>query len=259
MSIFPSLHHTPGTSPGSLIAYPESPKSTGRFHLIHYNASQFSEIKEVWSEELPNTLPEDQITWIRHSGTTSPEALQRIGERYGVHSLALEDIANVGQRPKMVNYGDAIFVTMVVPRLHNNAILTAQLSLYMKDKLVLSFFEGGEDFFRSILDRLAQDKGRLRGAGPDYLVYRLVDLAVDLIYPILQQSAEELEELELRPLDVDQDDSLNTLYTIRRQLAVLGRYVGPQQELVQNLIDEEAHLIGGECSVFLGDTLDHLQ
>ena len=52
---------------------------------------------------------------------------------------------------------------------------------------VLSFQEQKGDEFDSLRDRIRSNKGRVRKASADYLLYTLIDLIVDQYFVILEQ------------------------------------------------------------------------
>jgi magnesium transporter len=55
---------------------------------------------------------EKVITWINIDGLEDIKLFEDIGERFSLHPLILEDILNTGQRPKMEDYGDYIYLVL---------------------------------------------------------------------------------------------------------------------------------------------------
>ena len=40
------------------------------------------------------------------------ELIERQGEQYGLHPLLLEDVVNAGQRPKLEDYDEHLFIVL---------------------------------------------------------------------------------------------------------------------------------------------------
>src|SRR5699024_11606376 len=65
--------------------------------------------------ELPVTPAGHTVRWLNVSGLGDQIVLKEIGEQFGIHELALEDIAGGSQRPKVEPYGDFLFIVLPVP------------------------------------------------------------------------------------------------------------------------------------------------
>lgn len=52
------------------------------------------------------------IVWAHLSGLSQVSAVERLGAVFGVHPLALEDVLNTNQRPKLEDYGQYIYVAI---------------------------------------------------------------------------------------------------------------------------------------------------
>src|SRR6185503_12996108 len=89
----------PGAPPGTLMVQDgEKP----RIFVFDYCATILAE-KEVTSiDEVIPYLTDDtpSITWVDVRGLCDRRTLERMGEIFHIHPLALEDIVNVPQRPK---------------------------------------------------------------------------------------------------------------------------------------------------------------
>src|SRR5262245_21170192 len=98
--------HKPGTSPGTLRA-PEFRKADKvTIEVISYTQDRIEERTLGSVEETFPYRDASGVSWINVCGLHDVEVLSKLGERFGLHALALEDVLNTGQRPKLDEYGD---------------------------------------------------------------------------------------------------------------------------------------------------------
>src|SRR5262245_30358363 len=96
----------PGAPPGTIAPLDNVPPSPPRVTLMHYTADTVEEAEPKTAEECLEWLERPGITWINVDGLGQSDALVRFGERLHFHPLAMEDVFNVPQRPKIEAYGD---------------------------------------------------------------------------------------------------------------------------------------------------------
>jgi magnesium transporter len=257
MSFYPQKHHAPGTSPGTL--HPEHPSDQAvALHVVDYNDKLFSEDSPSSVHDCLDGSDPSTVTWIHVQGQPHPKLLAELGERYNVHSLALEDVQNTGQRPKVDEYGALLFMILAIPTLREGEIEVSQLSILLRDSVLITIYEGDHDPFEPVRTRLRTHQGRVRARGVDYLMYRVIDLAVDLSYPILDAFAERIEDLELETLESATEETLHDLHVSKRELLILRRFLAPQRDMLQIFLNEETDVLSEETRVFLRDCVDHM-
>jgi magnesium transporter len=196
------------------------------------------------------------VTWIHVAGTHEIEGLQALGARFGLHPLTLEDVVNSGQRPKLENYDDHLFIVMRV--IHSAAAVAGeQVSMYLGRSWVLTFEEIPEDAFDLVRERLRRGKGQIRSAGADYLAYSIVDAAVDHFFPVLETLGERIEALEEELVEDPDRRTLEKIHQLKRELLLIRRAAWPQREVISSLGRQESDLVHRETRVFLRDCYDH--
>jgi magnesium transporter len=257
MSFFPQKYHPPGTSPGTLTdSHAEEPPV--RLHVVDYNDKLFSEDSPNSVQECLDGSDPSTVTWIHVQGRPNPKLLGELGERYNVHPLALEDVQNTGQRPKVDEYGSLVFMIMAIPESRDDEVEISQLSILLRDSVLITIYEGERDPFEPVRTRLRTHQGRVRARGVDYLLYRVIDLAVDLAYPILDRFAGRIEDLEFTVLESPSEEALQHLHLTKRELLILRRFLAPQRDMLQIFLNEETDALAEETRVFLRDCVDHM-
>lgn len=246
----------PGTPSGALIARPDA-SLPSRWQRIDIRPEKATVADEAASLLGPRN--EGGIIWIHCQGHPDPAQLRELGEHYGLHTLALEDVLNQGQRPKAEAYDDFWFVVINRPSWHADGILMEQVSLFLGDGFLFSFYSGSDDPFAPIRTQLLGKGNRLRTRGADHLLYALIDLIVDHSFALLESVDETLESLEDEVLDeqVARDLPLR-LHDLKRRLLTLRRQFWPVRELLAQLVKDEGGLIRDETRLFLRDVQDHV-
>lgn len=258
MAYFEKTYHPPGTSPGTLVSHAGADLEAVNIRLIDYTDSNFIEKELATADECQSYLSKDSVTWIHMQGAMKADTIRNIGNIFKLHPLTLEDVLNKGQRPKVEEYDDLLFVILSMPNVVADAICIEQVSIYMGENYLISFHAGNNDPFDPLRNRLRKKSGRIRSLKQDYLLHGIMDLVIDLGYPILERLGEKIENIEEALLSTSTKKStLGEIHQIRRELILLRRNLWPQREAVNNLLRAENRLIKENTSLYLRDCYDH--
>jgi len=252
-------YHPPGTAPGTLRA--PNPAATGpiRVTVIDYGPDHLDEkeIKNV--QELAPYRDTPTVTWINVEGLNDIPFLEGLGKLFDFHPLALEDVLNCGQRPKLEDYGDYHFLVMKSLLLKDDELQLEQISFFLSGNYIITLQELPGDSFEKVRERIRQNRsGKIRGQGPDYLLYALVDALIDEFFPVLESYGERIEELEDEVVLEPEPETLQEIHRIKRDLLDLRRTAWPERDVINSLQREDAHLIRPETRVYLRDCYDHM-
>jgi magnesium transporter len=219
-----------------------------------YDAGRCEE-RDVLSTELPTlSAPDSGVLWIDVEGLSDPSVVRVIGERFGFHTLALEDVLNVPQRPKVEWYGEHLLLVLREVRYPEPV---EQVSFFLGDRVVVSFQERPGDCFDPVRERLRQGKGRIRTEGADFLLYALCDLVLDAFFPTLEKLGDAVEEMEERVLVSPVPETFLAIRRLKRELLEVRHAVWPARDALNLLLIEEHDLIRPGTKVFFRDCYDH--
>lgn len=250
----------PGTSPGLEAVTEEKPAPEFKVAVISYDKDQLTET-ELPLTEVPAPDPADRrVTWIRFPAMPDAASLAHFGDRWGLHPLDLEDVINIGQRPKTEIRDGQTFTILQVPALEDElSIRVRQVCLFLGPNYVISIREDGPPMFDRVLNRLHTGgrSGRIRGSGPDYLFYSLLDATVDHGFPVVDALNDFIEDLEGGLLEHPDSVSLDTLHRLRRDLTVLRRSQWPARDALDPLLNEAHSPLSKKVRGFMRDCLDH--
>ncbi|MFH1314252.1 MAG: magnesium/cobalt transporter CorA [Candidatus Eisenbacteria bacterium] len=248
-----------GLPPGTIPPMTEETTVKLRITAIDYDESKFEEIEAETIEDVLPFKTRPTVTWINLDGIQRTDIIEEIGKQFGIHPLVLEDIANTGQRPKMEDFGDYLFV--VIRMLCNDAntddVRSEQVSMVVGPNFVISFQEVEGDVFDTIRDRIRKAKGRIRKMGADYLAYALIDAVVDNYFLILEKFGERIEGMEDELIANPSPEALQTIHTLKRELIYLRKSVWPLRETISGMQRSESRLVADTTQIYLRDVYDH--
>lgn len=248
-----------GASPGTVVYIGDKRTDPVTISCIRFSPHGADAPQTVVSTEVVPPVNGAGIVWYTIDGVHDAAILNTIGERFGIHSLVLEDIANTKQRPKIEEFDEHIFVAMKMITFDEGAreLIAEHVSLIFGDGYVLSFLENEGDVFDSVRQRIASSKGRIRKMKSDYLAYALMDCIVDHYFTVLEDLGDQIDEVEDEVVEAPTVETLRTVHRLKRELIYLRRSVWPMREVVNAMLRDESGLVYDETRVYLRDLYDH--
>ena len=245
----------PGSTPGLVITPPEAEATTAK--IIAYNSTEVLEQPLGSLDELSALLNRFSVVWLDIDGLCDAQLVQQLGELFGFHRLALEDVMNINQRSKMEQYGDHHFMVMRM-LVQGEVADTEQFSLFVGTNFVVTFQEKRGDCLEPVRTRIRGNRGRIRKAGPDYLVYALVDAVIDAYFPLLEEYGNKMDALEDEIISAHQTDTIARIHEMKRDLLTIRRATWPLREVINPLIRDANPLIPEETRLYFRDCYDHV-
>lgn len=247
-----------GLVPGTIIHTGETTMEKVRITLIGYDNASFFEKNIEDIDECLEYKNSKFVIWINIDGIHNAEIINKIGKHFNIHTLALEDIANPDQRPKIEEYDNYNFFVLKMLYQSEGDIFSEQISIIQNENFVISFQEKKGDVFDVIRDRIRNYKGRIRSLGSDYLSYSLIDSIIDNYFVILERIEDEIEFIEDRMLDSPKHSDLLDCHNIKRDLIYLRKCIWPLRETINKLEKYELKFFEQSTKIFVRDLYDHV-
>ncbi len=246
----------PGAPPGTLISVHEAPAPT--VDVLAFKADDFVEATLEDLTKLDDFLGKWPVCWINVVGLGDAEVIRQIGERLDLHKLALEDVLNVPQRPKLEAYDDKLFCIARMPRSGGQVSDgIEQVSIFIAKNFVLTVQERPGDVFAPVRQRIRSSRTRVTRLGTDYLAYAILDAIIDSYFPLLEEFGEELAEVEAIILSGVVDQTIARIYRLKRDLLTIRRAMWPQRDAIFALYREPTELVSSDTQIHLRDCADH--
>lgn len=249
-----------GMPPGSLVHVGQIKTSQTRIDLITYSADKVTVTNNVGFDERLIDIASTSVKWVRITGLQDTQLIGTVGKAVDLHSLLLEDVLNTGQRPKMEWGENFSFFTLrtLHQELNNTEILSDQVSLLLKDGVLITFHESDLGFFDPIFDRLQNPLSRVRQFKADYLFYALIDIIVDQYFKVIENLGDEIDMLEENLFDLADKQVLEIIQKSRRDLLFVKKVVFPVREALNALLKNENKLIDLQHHRYFNDVYDHV-
>lgn len=248
------LNSIPGTL--NLLTNAPPPQIT----IIDYSPAQAIKVAIDDPLDCAAYLDTESVSWIDIEGLGNVETWKKLNQVFQLHPIALEDIVNVPQRPKVEEYDDHLVVIarMVTLVEASDIFLSEQISFVLGKNYLLSVQEESDyDCLEGVRERIRTSKGTMRRQGADYLLYALLDAIIDGVFPILEIYGELIEDLESEVLSEPTPKTLQKINIIKRDLLTIRRTLWPQRDAINSLIRDGNDLIRDEVRVYLRDCYDH--
>jgi len=264
-----SNHHFPkrrsiksGLPPGSMVHIGETPVEAATITVMHYDAINLDE-KKFYSVEASlehlQKIDSSGVVWVNVEGVHNVELISDLGEYLGLHPLVLEDIVNTVQRPKIEDYGSYLFiVARMLKAVDGGSFTSEQIGVILTSNAVFTFQEAiNGDVFDAIRSRIRTSKGKIRGMGADYLSYSLMDAVVDGYFAVLENTGEEIMDIEEQLTASPEQSTLHIINKIKKEIIYLRKAVWPLREALSFLERGDTVLIHDGTRFFFRDVYDH--
>ncbi|MDT0678077.1 magnesium/cobalt transporter CorA [Autumnicola musiva] len=251
-----SLNQVPGTV--TYIGHKEM--SEVHLEVIDYNKQHYNWYASKSPEDAFKFEEPLNITWFNINGLNNTKEIEKMGEYYDLHPLILEDIVNTGQRPKIDEYPDYIFIVAKMLYYNGDGTLRNEhISLVVGKDYVLTFQEADGDVFDGVRERISKDKGRIRNNGADYLMFALLDAIIDNYFAVIDDISDKIETFESQLfIDNSADDLVQEIQELKRTILRIRRAVFPLREVVGRLQKMDNDIIEEQTVNYIRDLYDHI-
>ncbi|MEF2073810.1 magnesium/cobalt transporter CorA [Consotaella aegiceratis] len=241
-----------GSAPGQLVADPEAHRT--RLSVAGLGSGRCEMLVDVSLGEALSRRGDWPLFWLDCAGLADVATIRRIGEAFGLHVLAMEDVVNTDQRPKCDAYDDHAYV---VVRMLDGDGQGEQLSLFFGDGFVLTFQERPGDSFQPVRERIARGAPRLHAGNADYLAYALIDAVVDAYFSVVDRHGARIEAVEDEIFEDVDAIQVPELHAMRRDMLGLKRWLRPTRDAIGVLLRLDRRWLRDDTKVYFADIRDH--
>ena len=251
-----ATHRSPvGAPPGTLIADPNAIQSALSLTVISPEECKF--YTDVTLADVERVCGEWPVVWLDCVGLANIELISEIGRIFGLHTLALEDTVNTGQRAKVDFFEDHAFV--VLKMIDDTAEHRyEQIFIFFGENFVITFQERRGDPFNPVRKRIeVSNPSRLRSRKAGYLAYALIDAIVDSYFAPVEEIDGKIDGIEEEMIGQPQKDQVRRLHELRRNVITLKGSLFPVRDAIAGLVRAEVPFVRAETKIYFNDTLDH--
>ena len=224
------------------------------FDKHHFDKYQMTDINDI-------ELRDDRINWVYITGLSDTDNFIKMKEKFNIHPLIIEDMLDVEQRTKIEAYDDYLFVvsdTVDYDMFNSVKELTFnQISFVLKHNLLVTVEQNKSSSFDRIIGKL-EHATFFRPKSTDGLLQILLDAFIDNYFQIFNLIGEYIDDLEETMMKNHDDDILNELYTMKKNLIYLRKTLWPLRSVISELSKFRVSLISNNTSIYMRDLYDHI-
>jgi magnesium transporter len=187
--------------------------------------------------------------------------LGRLGERFGLHRLAIEDCLHLDQRPKLEEYPGHLFIVLQTFSCTDKSLTDVtlhELHFFLGPDWLVTVHEKSHRAIEAVHKRLDADLPQTLGRGVDFVAYLLADAQVDLGFPLMDHFTDALDELEDSIFEQRVHKPMERIFELKRHLVLVRKVLSPQRDVLSMLSRRGLPGIAERTTLYFRDVLDHL-
>ena len=197
------------------------------------------------------------LTWVALRDASLAE-MKQMQEEFDLHPLAIEDATHGHQRPKIEEYGDIVFVVMLLLEVHQDEIKVSEVAIFVGPNFVLSVRNGSKQDFLGVRERCEREPELLK-LGSGFVSYALMDAVVDRYFPLVEALESDLDDVEAQIFERGSARwNIERLYALKHRSSMLRHAVVPLLEVVGQLHGGRVPAVCMNSQNYFRDVHDHL-
>jgi magnesium transporter len=206
-------------------------------------------------DAIAGLLERDEYFWLDLTDPGNEEA-STLGEIFSFHPLALEDTLKRGQRPKLEDFGEYMFLVYYGAEADaEGGVELVEVHAFLSGSYLVTTHSKQCAALDEVRERLTAQPPR----SEQFVVYRVLDGLTDTFFPLLDRLDDRIEQLDAEIFARAVPGHLEEIGDLRRQLVELRRIVTPQRDLLARGIDDILEIPGLEVDSrnYFRDVYDH--
>jgi magnesium transporter len=186
----------------------------------------------------------------------TPDDFAVLREVFKFHPLALEDSEDFGQRAKLDDYDDFVFLVVYGAVPDDDRLV--EVHCFYSERYLITVHRDDAPAFAEVRRRY-QKRGKLV-EDPPLLLYRIIDGLVDSFFPILADFDNRIDDLENQIFLKASNEQLQEIFAMKRLLVGMRKAITPERDMFASLIGGVAELPGmtQQDERYFRDIYDHL-
>jgi magnesium transporter len=215
-------------------------------------ARRFSDLATSgWTHDSSATV------WVDLEEPTAAE-LEILENPFAFHPLAIEDCLTPEHQPKIEDFGPNLF--LIFRGIDFNppvsGFQTIKLAAFLGPNFLVTYHRLPMRSIAAVREKYSHDDSGHLFRGVDYLLYEILDHLIEFYFPILEALEDEIEAVEDRIFTQDDEQTLDTILSLKRRVLEIKRTLAPHRELFGRIARNEFEEITPPTVVFYRDLYD---
>ncbi|MGA8718535.1 MAG: magnesium/cobalt transporter CorA [Solirubrobacteraceae bacterium] len=192
-------------------------------------------------DQVAGLLQAQRFFWLDLHDPT-PDQLSRLGELLHLHPLTIEDVSTFSERPKREHYDG--YVSLVVYGVDEQAAAGERLLREVHTLISGDWVVTLHPTPFAVLDTLRERVQRQSLSREQRLIFEILDTVLSSYAPVLDRVDDAIDEIEQDVIAQPREESLQRIYSLKRDLIAMRRVVTPMRDFFARDADEITHLPG---------------
>jgi magnesium transporter len=260
VEMFKLSTHKVGAPPGTL-TYTGKNEPPTSIKYISYTKGEARVEKIEGVNSLPIDMGKSEVHWIHVEGFKDIEKIRKVGERFNIDPLTMEDLLNISQLPKIEEHDDYVYFTFKLIDLikEKHKIDISHFSMVAKDNVILTFSEAPNVIFDELEKQIRNPSSKLRSSSIHYLSYRIMDTIVDYYYYTMEWFTNTLSQLEIELVENPNKHHIHTILTYKKQWLMMRKSIYPLKDVMRKSVNTTPEFVKSTGKKYINDIHDHLQ
>lgn len=226
-----------------------------------YRAPDGKDVLDCHPREVAQLLAEGGPLWVDIDSTVrSQHAL--LEKVFKFHPLAIEDTLNPNSRVKLEEYVGYLFIIIRGVGLATDTedpydLETKDLYCFLGPNYLVTVHAGPMPSVERSADAVRRSPDLL-ARGVERALHAILDDTIDSFFPILAQVDEFIDGIEERVFANFDEDAMRDIFTVKRLVLSLRRYLQPSREVMNVLTNRPSALLTPDVQLYFRDIYDHV-
>nr|WP_242613566.1 magnesium/cobalt transporter CorA [Herbihabitans rhizosphaerae] len=206
----------------------------------------------------------DGFVWIGLYEPTVTE-IEAVAETFDLHELAVEDVVQAHQRPKLERYGDTLFMVLKTvhyvehesPTTANEIVETGEIMAFLGKNFIVTVRHGSHSRLSNLRADLEAEPERLK-PGAAAVLHAIADKVVDHYLAVSEAFEDDIDELETHVFAPRSAVDAEQMYLVKREIVELRRAVMPLAAPLRRLAEGRMPHVPEQVRSYFRDVDDHL-
>jgi magnesium transporter len=198
----------------------------------------------------------DHLLWIDLVDPAQYE-IDALANTIEFHPLAREDILHRQQRPKLDRYGEDLFIVFYAFVADGDQVMHEEVHFYVSQYVLLTISERPAPAILDVRKRWSSAPPR-DSQTPGMLLYALLDAIVDDYFPVVDRLSDALDATQERIFVEAKTEDQQYIYSIIRKLLAARRILGPQRDVLNQLVRRDTPIVEPAMIPYFQDVYDHI-
>lgn len=226
-----------------------------------YRAPDGTDVLDCHPREVTQLLADGGLLWVDLDSTVRSQhaMLEKV---FQFHPLAVEDTLNPNSRVKLEEYGSYLFIVIRGVGLAEDTedpydLATQDLYCFLGPRYLVTVHAGAMPAVDRVSDAFRRSP-ELLARGVERALHAILDETIDSFFPVMHQIDEFIDGLEERVFTSFDESAMRDIFTVKRLVLSLRRYLQPSREVMNVLTNRPSTLLTPDTQIYFRDIYDHV-